>query len=215
MKHRRTAAAAIATLAATATLVAGSTTQAAIADDSRAALGKRSLATVLAADGNKLDKDWGDFDITEKAVLAVLEAKPNSPVGLLADGTKAATAFVPTDYAFRRLVGDLAGKKPGSEYTTFKAVAGLGIDTVEAVLLYHVVPGKTLVSEKVVAARGTRVKTAGGSVRVVINHEGVIRLADNDPNDINARVLPELLDLNRGNRQVAHGLRQVLRPADL
>ncbi len=208
--------AAVATsLTASVTVLAGLPAQAAPAAEAKQ--GTRSLATVLAADGTKLDKNWDDFDITERAVLAVLDAKPDSPVGLLTQGSKRATVFVPTDRAFRLLVGDLSGgKNPGSEYTTFKAVAGLGIDTVEAVLLYHVVPGRTLVSEKVVAARGDRVRTAtGATVRVRINHEGAIRLVDKDRNDRDARVIPELLDLNRGNRQVAHGIDRVLRPVDL
>ncbi len=178
--------------------------------------GNRSLATVLAADGTKLDRNWDDFDIVEQAVVAVLGAKPDSAVKLLTQGKKRATAFIPTDRAFRRLVGDLAGKKPGREKGTFEAVAALGIDTVEAVLLYHVVAGSTLVSEKVVAARGSRVETASGdSVGIRINHEGDIRLLDRDRNDLNARVIPEAIDVNRGNRQVAHGLTRVLRPVNL
>lgn len=204
-----------------ATAATGATALAAVPADASAApaaakLGTRSIATVLAADGDKLDKNWGDFDITEKAVLAVLEAKPNSPVKLLTQGARKATVFVPTDFAFRRLVGDLAGKKPGSEYTTFKAVAGLGIDTVEAVLLYHVVPGATLPSGKVVAANGTKVTTAAGaSFTVRVNHEGVVSIVDRDRNDRDARAIPALLDINRGNRQVAHGITQVLRPVNL
>ncbi|QCW49559.1 fasciclin domain-containing protein [Nocardioides dongxiaopingii] len=210
-KLNRTATAVVAAAVASSAVLASVPAEAA-----QAAQGKRSLAKVLAADGTSFDKNWDDFDITEAAVLAVLDAKPGSAVKLLTQGGKRATAFIPTDRAFRRLVGDLVGSKPGSEGKTFQAVAGLGIDTVESVLLYHVVAGKTLVSEKVVAARGTAVETAsGGSVTVRINHEGDIRLEDNDPNDINARVIPAALDINRGNRQVAHGITRVLRPADL
>ena len=43
----------------------------------------------------------GDFDITTEAVLAVLAAKPTSPVGVLTKGKVAVTAFVPTDQAIR------------------------------------------------------------------------------------------------------------------
>lgn len=218
MSHPRARAATRAVAAASAAvLLAGATSAAAPAaeGDRSDRQGTRSLATVLAADGTKFDKNWDDFDIAEKAVLAVLDAKPNSPVGLLTRGGKRATVFVPTDRAFRLLAGDLAGgKNPGSEYTTFKAVAGLGIDTVEAVLLYHVVPGRTLVSEKVVKARGDRLRTAAGArVGVRVNHEGVVSLVDKDRNDRNPRVV--VLDVNRGNRQVAHATDRVLRPADL
>ena len=67
---------------------------------------RRSIAAVLSADGTRPDKNWKDFDITEAAVLAVLGAKPDSAVGLLTQGNKRATVFVPTDAAFRSLVRD-------------------------------------------------------------------------------------------------------------
>ena len=56
------------------------------AADARAKAGTTSLAKVLAADGNKYDRNWDDFDIVEKAVRAVLKAEPDSAVGVLADG---------------------------------------------------------------------------------------------------------------------------------
>src|SRR5215218_9362285 len=65
--------------------------------------GNTSLAEVLGADGRKFDQKWGDFDIVEAAAFAVLDAKPKSPVGLLAAGSERLTAFVPTDKAFRAL----------------------------------------------------------------------------------------------------------------
>ncbi len=48
--------------------------------------GHRSLAAVLTADGNRFDRNWQDYDIVTEAVLAVLAAKPDSPVGLLTKG---------------------------------------------------------------------------------------------------------------------------------
>lgn len=69
--------------------------------------GTRSLAEVLTRDTGGFDRNSRDFDVLTAAVLAVLEAKPNSPVKVLADGTVALTAFVPTDAAFRELVRDL------------------------------------------------------------------------------------------------------------
>ena len=66
-----------------------------------AATGHRSLAAVLTSDGNKFDKNSGDFDITTQAVLTVLAAKPDSAVGVLAKGRQRVTAFVPTDRAFK------------------------------------------------------------------------------------------------------------------
>ncbi|MEZ5350721.1 MAG: hypothetical protein R2714_16205 [Microthrixaceae bacterium] len=40
---------------------------------------------MLLSDGDEFDRDAYDFDIATQAVLAVLEAKPDSPVGLLTD----------------------------------------------------------------------------------------------------------------------------------
>ena len=177
--------------------------------------GTTSLAEVLAADGVKFDHNWDDFDITEAAAYAVIEANPDSPVALLADGKTRLTAFIPTDRAFRKLVKDLTGKKLHSEKKVFKTVAGLGLDTVETVLLYHVVPGKKLNSKKVVKADGAAVPTAldGASVTVKVKRNGSVKLKDLDPNDGNAKVV--VLDINKGNRQIAHAINRVLRPLDL
>ncbi len=177
--------------------------------------GTTSLAEVLAADGQKFDKNWKDFDIVEAAVYAVLAAKPDSPVGLLADGNTRLTAFVPTDSAFRKLVKDLTGKAPRTEAKTLaKVVKAAGsIDTIETILLYHVVAGKTLTSPKVLAAEGQKIQTAmGKSFRVHVTKDGVF-LNDKDKNDANPKVV--VLDINRGNKQVAHAINRVLRPLDL
>jgi len=77
----------------------------------QAADGTTSLASVLKAGQAKFDKDFADYDILTKAVEAVLAAKPNSPVKVLADGTTAVTAFIPTDQAFINLASALTGKK--------------------------------------------------------------------------------------------------------
>jgi uncharacterized surface protein with fasciclin (FAS1) repeats len=179
-------------------------------------LGTTSVATVLAADGHRFDRNWGDFDILEHAVTAVLKAKPHSPVGLLTQGRERATVFAPTDRAFRKLVRSLTGKTPRTERATFRSLAAAaGIDTVEAVLLYHVVPGRTLTSAKVVKADGARLTTAQGGVVVVNVTRRGVRLIDRDPDARNARAIPRLLDINKGNRQVVHGIDRVLRPIDL
>ncbi|WP_189336093.1 fasciclin domain-containing protein, partial [Actinoplanes ianthinogenes] len=105
----------------------------------------KSLAAVLTADKSGFDHNGHDYDILTAAVQAVLKAKPGSKVGVLADGKTALTAFLPNDRAFELLVKDITkAKKLPSEKKAFTAVAGLGIDTVEAVLLYHVVPGATI-----------------------------------------------------------------------
>ncbi|MDN4173340.1 fasciclin domain-containing protein [Nocardioides sp. SOB77] len=210
MKHR-TATAAVTALATSAVLAGALAPAQAAAPAAKP--GTTSLAEVLAADGTKLDKSWKDFDLTEAAVLAVLDAKPDSPVGLLTQGGKRATAFIPTDRAFQLLVKDLKGFAPTTEAKTFKQVAKLGVDTIETVLLYHVVAGRTLTSDKVLAAEGQKVATAqGGSIKVHVI-KGKVTLLDADKDDRNPRVV--VLDINRGNKQVGHAIDRVLRPVDL
>ncbi len=177
------------------------------------AAGHRSLATVLTSDGNKFDRNPNDFDITTQAVLAVLAAKPDSPVGVLTDGNVRLTAFVPTDRAFRRLVHSLTGKQVRQESKVFAAVAGLGIDTVEAVLLYHVVPGATITKKMALKSDGAKLTTALGSTLKVSVHGRSVRLLDKDLNARNARIVK--FDINKGNAQIAHAINRVLRPADL
>nr|WP_296065354.1 fasciclin domain-containing protein [uncultured Actinoplanes sp.] len=180
-------------------------------------LGTRSLATVLTADKSGFDHNGRDYDILTAAVLAVLKAKPSSPVGVLADGKTALTAFIPNDRAFEILVADLQhSKRLPSEKKAFTAVAGLGIDTVETVLLYHVVPGATIDRKAALKSDNARLKTAAGSSVKVDVYGGWwkrVKLIDADRNDRNPRVIK--FDVNKGNRQIAHGIDRVLRPIDL
>jgi len=188
------------------------------AGSDRSAPGNRSLAKVLAADGTSFDRRARDFDIVEAAVLAVLDAKPDSPVSLLTKGRQRLTAFLPTDAAFRALVKDLTGTAPQRERRVFTTLAGAtDIDTIEAVLLYHVVAGQTLGSGKVVAAakERTELTMASGGTVVVRMHEGRVVLVDADTDDRNARAIPRALDINKGNKQIAHGIDRVLRPINL
>lgn len=176
----------------------------------------KSLATVLTSDGNKFDHNAGDFDVVTEAVLAVLKAKPGSAVGALADPKTKLTAFVPTDRAFLRLASDLTGKHIASEKRAFKVVAGLGIDTVETVLLYHVVVGPKINAKAALAANGAKLTTAAGpAIKVKVTKKPAIILRDKDANSRNARVILKLTNINKGNPQLAHGIDRVLRPVDL
>jgi uncharacterized surface protein with fasciclin (FAS1) repeats len=180
--------------------------------------GTRSLAKVLAQDGTKLDHNWQDFDILEQAVLAVIAAKPQSPVALLTDGNVRLTVFAPTDEAFRDLVGDLTGKRPGTEKKTVKKLLKIAdVNTIETVLLYHVVPGATLASPKVIKAAKARTKltTAQGGTVKVVNRKGNITLVDKDPDLADPTVILNGIDINRGNKQIAHAVDRVLLPVDL
>ena len=183
------------------------------------ALGNRSLASVLQANGGgTFDRNWYDYDILTQAVLAVLKAKPDSPVGLLTKGDVALTAFLPNDRAFQVLTADLTHKWYGSEKQVFGGlVKAVGVDAIEQVLLYHVIPGATITSKDALNANGATLKTAlpGATVKVLSKYFKLIELKDNDPNDINPIINPRAFDINKGNKQIAHGIIFVLRPADL
>ena len=182
-----------------------------------ASQGEKSLAAVLTSDRNQFDHNWHDYDIVTEAVLAVLKDNPNSAVKVLADGSTALTAFVPNDRAFQYLVKSLTGKTPRSEKATFAAVASLGLPTVETVLLYHVVPGATITAKQALQSNNASLKTAqGGTIKVQVRGSGAhkfIRLVDKDPNARNPVVVAP--NINKGNKQIAHGINRVLRPVDL
>jgi uncharacterized surface protein with fasciclin (FAS1) repeats len=214
MLHRRITALAGATAAATTLGLVAAAAPATAAP----APGERSLVTVLDADGNRFDRKWGDFDIVHKAATTVLGAKPDSAVAVLADGSTAVTAFLPTDRAFRKLVRQVGGtpKQLRTERAVFNAVAStFDVNTIEAVLLYHVVPGATVTYRQARHADGAALDTAAGApIRVKVRGHQVY-LRDADMNDANPRVLRRAADINKGNKQIAHGINRVLRPLDL
>ena len=149
----------------------------------------------------------------------MLKAKPTSPVSVLTQGKVRLTAFIPDDRSFRRLVKDLTGTSPRTERATFNAlVSAVGVDTVEQVLLYHVVPGATITAKKALRSNGAVLTTAQGAtitVGVADRKVPLIVLQDQDPDAFDPIVDPMALNINKGNKQVAHGIVFVLRPADL
>lgn len=181
--------------------------------------GTTSLATVLAADGDEFDRNWHDFDVVDQAVGAVLAAKPGSPVAVLADGSVPVTAFLPNDRAFRVLAFDLTHRWERTERGVLNRLAGtVGIDAIEQVLLYHVVPGATITSRQALGSDGVSLTTAQGQavkVDVLSRWFRLVRLVDQDRNDVNPFLIRDKLDLNKGNAQIAHGITAVLRPLDL
>jgi uncharacterized surface protein with fasciclin (FAS1) repeats len=180
------------------------------ATSTSSAAGTTSIASVLTSDGNQFDNDAKDFDIVTEAVLAVLANNPNSAVKVLTDGTVALTVFAPTDAAFRALVKDLTGKNVRNEKTVFEAVAGLGLPTVEAVLLYHVVAGSTITSKQALKADGATLTMASGG-KVLVDVTGKkITLTDANASLKDPMVIA--VDVNKGNVQIAHAIDRVLIP---
>jgi uncharacterized surface protein with fasciclin (FAS1) repeats len=203
-----------------ATFVAGAGLALAPAASAAPPTGTASLAALLASDGDTFDRSWRDFDILDQAVGAVLAAKPSSPVAVLADGTVPLTAFLPTDRAFQLLAKDLTHRWYFSEKSVFTALARtVGVDAIEQVLLYHVVPGATIDSRTALASDNAVLTTAqGGTFKVdVISKRWwpIVQLRDQDRNDRNPYLIPGKLDLNAGNVQIAHAITLVLRPINL
>lgn len=186
-----------------------------LSSTANAADGTKSLASVLTAK-NSFDQDGTNYDIVTAAVLAVLGAKPNSSVKLLTDGNVDLTAFIPNDTAFINLVAALTGSKPATEQAAFTAVAGLGIDTVETVLLFHVVPGKAILSGDALKANGATLNTGLSGKSFSVSVSGTkITLGDADKLAMDPVVILSQVDINKGNKQVAHGIDAVLLPVAL
>ena len=179
------------------------------------------MLALLEADGTAYDGNWYDFDILEAAARTVLAAKPESPVAALAVPNGNLTVFAPNDRAFQTLVASLTGKWYGTEAGVVNGlVTALGasaVDTIESVLLYHVVPGKTT------WAGFERPSTASPSPRSSGPTIGfryypwlnVGVLKDQDPNAANPWIVNSKRDIMVGSNSVVHGIALVLRPADL
>jgi hypothetical protein len=180
------------------------------------ALGSTPLSTVLAPYASSYNTNWNDYNIVTHAVFAVLKVKPSSPVGVLAKGKVALTAFIPNDRAFQILVKQLTGKTVRTEAGVFAAVATLGIPTIEKVLLYHVVPGATIPAAQALKANGANLKTALGTrIHVAVYPGPVISLWDKDHYLRNPRVILSQTNINVGNKQIAHGIDRVLLPLNI
>jgi len=178
--------------------------------------GNKSLAKVLLADTTKkgnpsFDHNGKDFDILTAAVLGVLDAKPKSAVSVLTDGNVKLTAFLPTDGAFMRTGKALGITAKSEERLATKYVKALGVDGLESVLLYHVVPGAKINAATAAESDGAKLKTAlGQKIRVNVTHDGIV-IKDRNPDVADPKVI--ITDINKGNKQIAHAINRVLLPS--
>ena len=179
-----------------------------------------SVLALLEADGTAFDGNWYDFDILEAAARTVLAAKPDSTVAALAVADANLTVFAPNDRAFQVLVASLTGKWYGTEEGVVNGlVTALGasaVDTIESVLLYHVVPGKTTWAG-LTTLNGKSVATVLGPT-IGIRYFPWLNvgvLTDQDPNAANPWIVNSKRDIMVGSSSVVHGIALVLRPADL
>ena len=175
---------------------------------------------MLTSDGNRFDKNARDYDIVTEAVLAVLAAKPDSPVGLLTKGWKPATAFVPNDWSFRTLTKDLTGVRYGSEKGGLQRPGGCGRRRHHraGAALPRGPRGHHRLQGTALGADGVALTTAQGgqvTVDVIYPRVPIVQLMDQDPDATDPFLDPSALDINEGNKQIAHGIVLVLRPIDL
>ena len=179
------------------------------ADD---ALKSMPLTEVLNLQGAAFDRNSADFDIFTWVFMDVWGQLPNSPVEAISKGDTALTAFVPTDAAFRNLVKYLTGKTLKSERAVANAVMSLGAETVEKVILYHVIVGDPILSPDALKANGAKLNAASGETVGVKVNGTTITLIDKVKKHKNPVVILSAVDINKGNKQVAHAINQVLLP---
>lgn len=175
-----------------------------------------TLAEILlsdsAGDTDGFDTNQNDFDIVTQALLATDGL--NGLASAASDPEAELTVFLPTDKAFRILVEDLLGVSIKDEAALFAALADnngpVGVDTVSAVLQYHVVDGLAADSSIVATLGGVDVETVlGETFQVQFKGKKQIRLVDDggpgrDP-------IVRAVDIE-GSNGVAHVIDRVLIP---
>ncbi|MFZ8871805.1 MAG: fasciclin domain-containing protein [Candidatus Nanopelagicaceae bacterium] len=175
-------------------------------------LNSMPLTEVLDLRYASFDNDFSDFDVFTDLWMRVWGELPESPIQAISQGNTALTAFVPTDRAFQRVVKFLTGKTYKSEARIANAVMSLGAKTVEKVILYHVVVGDPILSPAALQANGANLNAASGETIGVRVSGTNIRLVDKSKKHTNALVLLRAVDINKGNKQVAHAISQVMLP---
>ena len=101
-----------------------------------------------------------------------------------------------------------------AEKDVFAAVAGLGADTVKAVLTYHILP--TVVDYKTALKSDGAVLTTLNAATLTVDVKGhwpkTVTLVDNDPDLRNPKVVVPNLRASNG---IAHAIDRVLLPIDV
>jgi uncharacterized surface protein with fasciclin (FAS1) repeats len=184
-----------------------------------------SVLDLLEADGTAFDGNWYDYDILEAAARVVVSApdKGTSTVLQLANPEAALTVLAPNDRAFQVLAHQLTGKWFGTEAGVLNGIAvaitdGLKADledTLEAVLLYHVIGGKNTFAD-VKSLTGKSVATVGGGSIGIKYYPwlNLVVLRDADTDDANPWVVNSKRNIAVGN-SIVHGISLVLRPINL
>lgn len=156
--------------------------------------------TVIAVSGPSGFDSANDFDILREAVIAT------GSVGLL-DGNRQLTVFAPTDSAFIALANALPGGPVMGEEAAFtKLATTLGVDTIGAVLEYHIAPGERFSGDVVPAER---IRTLSGGF--LTKDAGSITFDQGVPAPASILVGAGLFDIDVDNG-VIHAIDAVLVP---
>lgn len=151
------------------------------------------------APGAGFDDEGNDYDILRDAVVATDLVDPLSAGNW--------TVFAPNDRAFGHLYTDLTGTV-GSEEEVFALIASLGLETVQAILLSHVVPESALSRTEVTRSRS--LLAASGFAL----HVRGVTLLDAEPSLANPKIVPPASDIHASNG-VIHTIDRVILPIDL
>lgn len=90
------------------------------------------------------DKKWGSFNIIGQVVLALADAGVLTSDDVSALSTAEITAFLPTDFAFRRLAADVSGQpvwKVDESEVIGILTGALDLSTIGVVVEYHIYAG--------------------------------------------------------------------------
>lgn len=159
-----------------------------------------TIAGLLAPYAGSFDQDNNNFNIASHVVLQFPD--------IVAAATKpgASTVFLPTDYAFRRLIQVLTGSTVVPEAELLKAVQRLGTATLGAIVRFHILEGTTFTYAMAAQANGLQIGTLqGGTVRVGVERTPmvVVHLRDKAPRLADAKIV-------RANWQASNGLIHVI-----
>ena len=158
---------------------------------------------VAASGGGTPDSNPYDYDLLVQALVATGLA----PV--LSDTSRQFTVFAPNDRAFIRLVTDVTGVAPASEAAALTTITTtLTLEQISGLLLYHVVPDRSLGAIEVLLSKSLTMAN-GGTVKPRLTTLRDENTALRDPRLI-------LTSLNiRATNGILHGIDRVLVPAAL
>jgi uncharacterized surface protein with fasciclin (FAS1) repeats len=167
-----------------------------------------TLAGMLAPYATSFDTDNNNFNVGVHLLLQF----PQIVRAAASPGNY--TVFLPTDYAFRRLVKDLTGTVVANEAKLVEAVKGLRGLKFADVVRYHVLVGNRLDYATALRSNGASLTTSQGGIVKVFVPKGTRRvvLVDNAPNRRDARVVNTGLIASNG---IVHVIDRVLLPAQV